>query len=454
MVNIKFLFFYSTGFYSIFLNILITIKYIVWLGGNNMKQSIWKSYLFPIILISSIILGGVIGLIFGEKTSVIKPFGDLFLNLLFMIVVPLIFFSVSSAIASMNSSKRFGRIVFTMISVFFATGLIAATLTVMGVKVFPPAEGVSIEVTTPEGIEKEDFSIGEKIVQTVTVSEFSELFSRSNMLALIIFSILLGMATSMLGEKGKPFARFLKSGNDVLLKMVSIVMYYAPIGLGAYFASLVGEFGPTLLGSYFRAALFYYPLALFYFFIFFTLYAFIAGGKDGIKRFWKNMLSPTITSLATCSSAASIPVNLEATKKMGISDDVRETTVVLGATLHKDGSVIGAVLKITFAFGIFGIPFEGISTYITVILFSILVAMVIGAIPQGGMIGEMLILSLFALPIEALPILAAIAAIIDPPATMLNATGDNVASMLVDRFTKNETIISEKSKAKESLNEI
>ncbi len=222
------------------------------------------------------------------------------------------------------------------------------------------------------------------------------------MLALIFFSILMGIATSAVGEKGKPFATFLQAGAEISMKVVSFIMYYAPIGLAAYFAALVGEFGPQLLGTYFRAAMVYYPASLIYFFVFFTFYAYLAGRKQGVQVFWKNMVSPTVTSLATCSSAASIPANLEATKKMGISSDVRETVVLLGSTLHKDGSVLGGVLKIAFLFGIFNMEFEGPKTLAIALVVSLLVGTVMGAIPGGGMIGEMLIVSFIWLPARSI----------------------------------------------------
>ena len=118
---------------------------------------------------------------------------------------------------------------------------------------------------------------------------------------------------------------------------------------------------------------------------------------------------------------------------MGIKKDIRDTTIPLGAALHKDGSVMGGVLKIVFVFGIFGLDVSGFGTFALIIGVSLLVGIVMGAIPSGGMIGEMLILSLFGLPPEALPIIAAISTLIDPPATLLNASGDNVASMMVSR---------------------
>lgn len=402
-----------------------------------------KAYRFPLILLSSVLIGGIIGLVFGEKATLLKPFGDLFLNAMFTVVVPLVFFTIASSIANMGGTKRLGKIMGSMLGVFLFTGFIAALYMVVVVKIIPPAQGVSLQLEKPEALE--DVTLADQIVSTFTVPDFVELFSRNNMLAMIVFSVLVGLSVSMIGEKGKPFASFLASGSEVLMKLVSLIMYYAPIGLGAYFATLVGEYGPMLLGTYFKAGVMYYVSAFIYFVIAFTIYAFMSGKKQAVTVFWKNMLSPTVTSLATCSSAASIPVNLEATRKMGVSADIRETTVPLGAALHKDGSVLGGVLKIAFLFGIFEMNFSGFGTLTSVVLVAILVGTVMGAIPSGGMIGEMLILTLYGFPPEALPIIAAISTIIDPPATMLNATGDNVSSMMVSRLVEGKDWLKKKS---------
>lgn len=394
----------------------------------------WKNYRFPIILLLSIFIGAIVGLVMKEEAVVLQPIGDVFLNLLFTIIVPLIFFTISSSIANMSGAKRLGKIIGWMFGTFLFTGLISAVYMYFIVKIVNPGEGVKLKLVKPEG--SEELNPITQIVKTFTVTDFVELFSRSNMLALIVISILVGFAAQSIGEKGKAFTSFLTSGSEVMMKVVSLIMYIAPLGLGAYFATLVGQYGPMLLGSYIKAGITYYIAAIVYFFVAFTIYAFMAGKEQGIKVFWRNMLEPTITSLATCSSAASIPVNLEASKKMGIKKDIRDTTIPLGAALHKDGSVIGGVLKIIFLFGIFDMPNSGIGTFFLIISVSLLVGAVMGAIPSGGMIGEMLILSLFGFPPEALPIIAAISTLIDPPATMLNASGDNVAGMMVSRMVE------------------
>src|SRR5699024_8913535 len=190
-----------------------------------------KAYRFPIILIISIMIGAIIGLIFVEKATIIKPFGDVFINLLFMGVIPLVFFSLSSAIANMDSLARLGTILGSIMTIFVITSIISSMFILFSSVLFKSGSHASIHSVTPDGVVS--LSLGEPLVNTFTVPDFIELFSGENMMALIVFSVLIGLSTGLAGNKGKPFATFLNSGSEVLMKLVQLVMYYAPIGLGA-----------------------------------------------------------------------------------------------------------------------------------------------------------------------------------------------------------------------------
>jgi len=218
------------------------------------------------------------------------------------------------------------------------------------------------------------------------------------------------------------------------MRVIRLIMYYAPVGLGAYFAYLVGTLGPELLGSYLRVVALYYPLALVYFFIGFSLYAFLAAGKKGVASFWGNILVPSLTAWGTGSSLAAVPVNLEAADRIGVPRDVSRVVIPVGATIHMDGTGMGAILKISLLFAFFGIPFGGIGTIATAIGIAILSGMVMSGIPGGGFLGELLIVTLYGFPVEALPVISMVGTLVDPPATMVNATGDNVCSMLISRI--------------------
>jgi Na+/H+-dicarboxylate symporter len=396
------------------------------------RSTFWKNYSYSILLLSAMLVGSAIGLIFGKSAAALKPFGQVFLNLLFVLVVPVVFFSLSSSIASMSNPSRLGRILLWMILIFVATGLISSSLMVAGVLFVPPAQGLSIQLT--EAPRTEAVHIADQIVNTLTVGEFFELLQRKNMLALIVFSILVGLAACLSGEKAAPFRAFLASANEVMLKALSLVMLYAPIGLTAWFAYLVGVFGPELLGSYARAVALYYPLAIFYFFAFFTIYAWISAGRIGIRRFWTAIIPPALTALATGSSLATVPVSLQAAKRIGIPEDIRELVIPIGATIHMDGSCLAAILKIAVLFGLYGRPFEDASTIFGAVGVAILSGVVISGIPSGGMLGELLIVTLYGFPAESLPVISMIGTLVDPPATMVNATGDTVAGMMISRI--------------------
>ena len=392
-------------------------------------------------MLLAITIGGVAGYLIGPDIAVIKPFGDLFLNLLFMIIVPLVFFSITSAISNMSEMKRLGKIMGSIAIVFFSTALISAVLGFIGTSIMDPIGNADVSsikevMSATDVTETEEVTLLSQLVNTFTVSDFSELLSKNHILQLIVFSVLVGLATAMAGEKGRPVANLMTSATEVLMKVVKIIMYYAPIGLGCYFATIIGELGPQILEGYARSFVLYMILSIIYFFGFFTLYAYLAAGKDGINVFWRNALPPSITAIATCSSAACIPINLEATKKIGVPHDIAETVIPLGANTHKDGSVFGGVLKVVFLFSLFGKDMTSVSSILSILAVSFLVGAVMGAIPGGGMIGEMLILSVFGFSPEVLPIIAVISTIIDIPATLLNSTGNTVCAMLVARLVE------------------
>ena len=380
------------------------------------KQSVWAAYKFSIILLGAIFIGSIVGLQMGDKAKMFKPFGDLFINGMFMLVVPLVFVTISGSVSSMSDMNRLKKILKTLLLTFVSTGFLAAIYIFITVKVFPPAQGVNLAMPIAEAIEP--FSTGEQVVKAITVTDFPELISKRNMLPLILFSIVFGICVNLIGEKGRIIAKGLEALSEVFLKMISLLMYYAPIGLGAYFASLTGEYGKELLGSYARAMAIYYPLCIFYMFTAFPLYAWISGGMEGIRRL-KYVISPAITAVATQSSIATLPVNLEACEKIGVPKDIREIVLPIGATAHMDGTVLSSILKITFLFGIFQIPFTGVGTYISALFLAIAGGVVMSGVPGGGLIGEMFIVSMYGFPPEAFPIIATIGYLVDPPATMI-----------------------------------
>ena len=340
----------------------------------------------------------------------------------------------------MKQPKRLGKIVGTIVLIFVITSLIAVLvgfLSTYFIKLVNPEDSEKITEALVEDTEeeKEELSIVERTVSLITVNDFSKLLSRDNLIALLIFSVMFGIAMNMSKEKAEPVLKFLNSANDIVNNLIKIIMYYAPIGLGCYFAALVGSFGAEIAVGYLKTFIIYTVVAILFYVIVYTIYAFIAGGKKGIKAYWKNILPATLTALATCSSAASIPVNVECSKKIGVPEDIAETTIPLGTSFHKDGSIIGSMFKIMFLVCLFGTEMGTPGAVLGMLGIALLANLLITAVPiGGGTISEMLIITMMGYPVAALPILTIIATIIDPPATMLNVVGDTASSMMVARI--------------------
>lgn len=403
------------------------------------KNELLKNYSGLILLLLGISVGTVIGIFVPASVHWLKPLGDIFLNLIFAAVIPLIFFAIASSVANIDGSQKLGKILAVMLTVFLTIIVITACITILAVYLFPIQQEVVSRTNVEELLQAGNSeSWGDRLAQFVSVDEFYKLMSRQNMLAFVIFSFLLGLAAMRSGEEGRAFRQFLVGGNEVMKHFLILIMKVAPIGLGAYFAYQVAAVGDGLFELYAKPLALYYVLGAIYFVVFYSLYTYFAAGKLGVKTYWRYNIEPSITAVSTCSSIATMPVNIEAARKMGIPPLVANVVVPLGTTLHKNGSSMSSIVKIYVAFVIIGWDFFDPMTLLTAVGITVLVSIVAGGIPNGGYIGEILMISVYGLPTEAIPAVMIIGTLVDPMATLLNATGDNVAAMLTARFTQKE----------------
>ena len=365
------------------------------------------------------------------------------MNLLLVVITPLIFLTITTSISKMKSPKRLGKIVGATFLVFIITSIIAVLIgfaSTYFIKLVKPEDGEKIkqslqETTDEETQENEEIGILKRTASLLTVNDFTKLLSKDNIIALLVFSIIFGLAINITGEKAKPVVDFLESANEIINNVVKLIMYYAPIGLGCYFAALVGSFGEMIVVGYLKTFVIYTIVSILYYLIIYSIYAFVAGGKKGINLYWKNVLPATATALGTCSSAASIPVNIECSKKIGVPEDVAETAIPLGTSFHKDGSIIGSVFKIMFLVCLFGMNVSTGTGILGILAIALVSTLLVTAVPiGGGTISEMLIITMLGCPTAALPILTIIATIIDAPATMLNVVGDTASSMMISKI--------------------
>ena len=398
-------------------------------------KKIWKNYKSTIILLLSIIIGTIIGLIFKEKACVLSPLGDIFLNLMFVVIVPLIFLTITSSIIKMENPKRLGKIMITILIVFAVMSIIAALIGVVSSYTIKLIDSKDINNLTnllnQDVVISEEVNILQKTANLLTVNDFYKILSKENIIAILVFSIIFGFAIRKSKDKGKKVIELILSLNEVVINIVNIIMYYAPIGLGCFIATLIGSYGSVIAIGFLKTFIVYTLVCLFIYVFVYSAYVFLVSGKKGLKAYWKNIIGPSTTALATCSSAATIPINIKYTKEMGVPSDIAETTIPMGTSFHKDGSVVGSAFKIMFLIYLFGKDIN----ILTILGVSLLSTLLITAVPiGGGTISEMFILQILGFPSSALPILSIIATIIDAPATVLNVVGDSCSSLIVARI--------------------
>ena len=391
-------------------------------------KDFFKSYWFLLTMLLGIAAGCIVGAAWPGATA-LEPLGTVFVNLMFCVVVPMVFCSIASAIANMASPKRAGKLLGVTVVTFFCTAAIASIIMYVIVRFLP----IFIMEPQYEAGDPEVLGVADLVVNFFTKPDFCELLSRRAILPLIVAAILFGFGIQLAGGRETRTAAMLADITNCLMKTVKIITYYAPIGFFGFFASLVATHGEDFVTNYARAIIVYYVVSIAYMFIFFPIYARFGGGKGAVGVMFRHLFRPAAVSFGTCSSVATIPTNMEVAEETGISKEVSDIVLPMGATMHMDGSAMSAIIKVAFLFGMFGLPFGRAVLAIVVAVFS---SVAMSGIPGGGGTGELVLCTLF-FPEQlavAFPIALAIGDLVDPPATMVNAAGDYVVSFIVSRF--------------------
>ena len=397
----------------------------------NNSESFFKRYWFIISMLVGIVAGCIVGAVWPGATA-LEPLGTVFINMMFCVVVPMVFCSISSAIANMGSAKRAGKVLGVTVAVFAVTAAIAALLMYIVVRIFPLVQGTYV---VTEGEVGSTLGVADMIINFFTKPDFAELWSRKAILPLIIAAISFGFGVQMAGGKETLTAKILADLTNCLMKVIKLITYYAPIGFFGFFAYLVAYYGPELIGDYGRTLIIYYVMCFAYMLISSPIYARFGGGKGAAKVMFQHLLKPAAVSFGTCSSVATIPTNMEVAEDTGISKDVSEIVLPLGATMHMDGSAMSAIIKVAFLFGMFGMDF-GTKEAILAIIVAVFSSVAMSGVPGGGGTGELVLCTIFFPDNLAVAYTVALALgnLVDPPATMVNAAGDYVVSFIVSRY--------------------
>ena len=398
-------------------------------------RTFWHNYKQTLLLLGGIVAGGAIGFVLPDVAPYLKPVGDVFMNLLFVLIVPLVFFSVSNSVANLTRRNMLGRMLGSSLVVWVVMLLAAAVLTYVVTLIYNPIEaGANLMAEGVEMVAEQGQSIGELVVNTVTVSDFQDLFSIRHILPLMLVAVLVGVAAAKLDSDD--VCAFFEKGNDMTGKALELLMAAGPLGLGCYFAAVASQMGGMLVVGYGRILLIYCAIAALFFGVINPLLALFAVGKDRMRHYWQSILQPTVTAVSTLSSSACMPANLMACKQLGVQDDVAESTIPIGTHLFKFGSGISCTLKVLFVFLLTGHDIAGPTAALAVIGMGILASMVVGAVPTGAGTAELLICSMVGADPRMVGLVMVISTLVDMPATLLNVNGNMTATLLINKLMK------------------
>ncbi|WP_455137562.1 dicarboxylate/amino acid:cation symporter [Thermophilibacter sp.] len=400
-------------------------------------MNVLKSYKDTIVLVAAMIVGGVIGFFWGPDAAVVDPIANVYLNLLFCCVVPMIAISLINSISKMSDMKRLGKIILVMAITFVCTQVIATAFTGIGCLIFDPGEGAEAALAgATEVVEEAATAEGGPLsfFDLFTTGDFVNLLSRDNLMALVVFSLLTGFALASINERAPQLVQIVDQLNDLIMRLVGMVMKLTPIGLGFFFCSMVGQYGAQVTGSMVRAVVFVFAASVVYFFAANTLYSWIGDGARGVRSFWANAATPALTALGTCSSAATMPASYQACKRIGVSSEISDLVIPIGTNMHKEGTCFVVASTCCFALSMYGINFADPTNFITAMGVTLLCSVIAGAIPNGGNVSVLMIASVFGLPATSVAIMIVYNTLIDAPTTAINAVSHISSGMIVDRF--------------------
>ena len=394
-----------------------------------------KDYWFILSMLTGIIAGCIVGAIWPGATC-LEPLGTVFINMMFCVVVPMVFCSIASAIANMGNVKRAGKVLGVTVATFMVTAAIAAVLMYILCRCIPLVKGDYPVVQGEVGV---TLGVADMIINFFTKPDFAELWSRKAILPLIIAAIIFGFGVQMAGGKETLTAKILADLTNCLMKVIKLITYYAPIGFFGFFAYLVAFYGPELIGDYGRTLIIYYVMCFAYMLISSPIYARFGGGKGAAKVMFQHLLKPAAVSFGTCSSVATIPTNMEVAEDTGISKDVSEISPAPrrddahGRLCDERDNQGRLPLRHVSALD-FGTK-EAILAMIDAVFSSVAMFRRPG---RRRYRRELVLCQRYSADLVNLAVPYAVALalgnLVDPPATMVNAAGDYVVSFIVSRY--------------------
>ena len=378
-------------------------------------------------------LGIVIGLVFGEKATIVKPLGTIFLNMIKMIVVPMVFFSITAGVASLGDLKKLRNIGVKVVGLYALTSALCVGLGLIMANIINPGKGFDLTALS----QSTDYeaqampSIIDTLIDMFPSNIFTS-FTNTNMLQIIVFSVFLGVALIMMGKEGERLLAGVQSCANAMYKITAIVMEFSPIGVCALLADSVGAYGLKIFGPLGKLILTVYAsdvsLVLL---MYIPMVALLA--KFPVKKWLQGIWKVWVVTASTTSSSGSLPITTSVTNdEFGVSSELSSFSLPLGATINMNGGCIYYAAAIVMTAQIYGMNLTP-SALVNIIISTVLVAMGCPGVPGGAIIMTTILLTNMGLPLEIVGLIAGIFRLIDMANTTFNVTGDVVTTMVVAR---------------------
>lgn len=388
-----------------------------------------------------LILGVIVGLVFGEKATIIEPIGTIFLRLITMIVVPLVLVSLMLGTASLGDLRKLGRIGIKTIVYFTITTMIAISIGLFLANVVKPGAGLNEEVkaelyknyesTAQVGIERmeEKPSAIDVLVNIVPTNPIKTLVE-GNMLQVIFLALLFGTILTLIKkEKSEILMKFLDGLNDAIIQVVHIAMRLAPYGVMALIASVIGKYGVNILVTLLKYSLVVVGGLLIYTVIINSLSLRILGRMSPLK-FLKATKDAMVIAFSTSSSNAALPVSMESVEHIGISREYSSFVIPLGATINMDGTALYQGVAAIFIAQIYGIPLA-LMDQVTIVLMATLASVGAAGVPAAGIITLAMVLKQIGIPLEGIALILGVDRFLDMCRTTTNIIGDMACSVVI-----------------------
>ena len=378
-------------------------------------------------------LGIVIGLVFGEKATIVKPLGTIFLNMIKMIVVPMVFFSITAGVASLGDLKKLRNIGVKVVGLYALTSALCVGLGLIMANIINPGKGFDLTALS----QSTDYeaqampSLIDTLIDMFPSNIFTS-FTNTNMLQIIVFSVFLGVALIMMGKEGERLLAGVQSCANAMYKITAIVMEFSPIGVCALLADSVGAYGLKIFGPLGKLILTVYASdVILVLLMYIPMVALLA--KFPVKKWLQGIWKVWVVTASTTSSSGSLPITTSVTNdEFGVSSELSSFSLPLGATINMNGGCIYYAAAIVMTAQIYGMNLTP-SALVNIIISTVLVAMGCPGVPGGAIIMTTILLTNMGLPLEIVGLIAGIFRLIDMANTTFNVTGDVVTTMVVAR---------------------